>query len=171
MTDTVRIFLPSVSNSEENQLKTATERCHTAEKRATELEDQLEQEHRIKKARTEKMLAQGMWIKMPTAQQLPNEMQDYAGFLGMYGTIAGIKEDAVAVRFQHANEEAFVQQGKKVAGGGFAELLSIPIDTPFRVMSTVRAQDKLCVLKATRDKRKAKVDSERKAAQARGGNE
>jgi len=45
-------------------------------------------------------------------------------------------------------------------------------------MQSVRAPDKLCVLKATRDKRKAKVDadkarveSERKAAQAPGGNE
>jgi len=178
MTDTVRIFLPTVSNSEENQLKTATDRCHTAEKRAADLEDQLERERRIKKARTQRMLAQGMWIHMPTAPQPPNETQGYALFMGMYGTIAGIQDDTVTVRFQHANEEAFVQQGKKVAGGGYAELLSIPIDTPFRVMQSVRAPDKLCVLKATRDKRKAKVDadkarveSERKAAQEHSGDE
>jgi len=175
-TDTVRIFLPTVSNSEDNQVKTATDRCHAAEKRAAVLEDQLEQERRVKKARTQRMLAQGMWIRMPAAP--PNETQGYSRFMGMYGTIAGIQDDTLTVRFQHANEEAFVQHGKKVAGGGYAEFLSMPIDTPFRVMSTVRAPDKLCVLKATRDKRKAKLDadkarveSERRAAQERSGDE
>jgi uncharacterized membrane protein len=180
----LRVFVPGGNREEE--LEKAIGRCREAEKRARDLEAQIQKPAKRQKSApagkqdaplTKKRTPEsGSWVKMPTlsarnAESLPSP--EDVQHSQQCGKVVSVKASTCVVQFMGADEDAYIQHGR-IQPGSARRGVELPIDFPFQAVHTaqeaedrISEQDRYCVFAPMRDARKKKLQSERRAEQKR----
>jgi uncharacterized membrane protein len=180
----LRVFVPG--GSKEEELEKAISRCREAEKRARDLEAQIQKPPKRQKSAPagkqdvpttkKKTPDSGFWVKMPTlsarnAEILPSP--EDVQHSQQCGKVVSVKASTCVVQFMGADEDAYIQHGR-IQPGSARRGVELPIDFPFQAVHTaqeaedrISEQDRYCVFTPMRDARKKKLQSERRAEQRR----